>query len=30
LMNKEDLPDPHPSCKNCAYATQREKLSSLS
>ena len=30
LMNSEDLPDPHPSCKNCAYAAQREKLSSLS
>jgi CRISPR/Cas system-associated exonuclease Cas4 (RecB family) len=29
LMNEEDLPDPQPSCKNCAYATQREKLSSL-
>jgi hypothetical protein len=26
LMNNEDLPDSHPSCKNCAYATQRNKI----
>ena len=26
LMNNEDLPDPHSSCKNCAYAAQRNKI----
>ncbi len=23
LMNQHEIPDPHPSCKNCAYARQR-------
>ena len=26
LMNQHDVPDPNPSCKNCAYAKQRTLL----
>ncbi|MBT8123624.1 MAG: PD-(D/E)XK nuclease family protein [Gammaproteobacteria bacterium] len=26
LMNQEEIPDAHPSCKNCAYANQRNLL----
>jgi len=26
LINQEDIPDAHPSCKNCAYARQRNLL----
>ena len=29
LLNSNEIPDGHPSCKNCAYAKRRAELESL-